>query len=160
MSGMCRKPVGLGSKTYTKFVVDLYLSVGETRENFHATPDDRAVFENVPSTILQPKVCLVGPSLEVSGGRHWKWCGEAILMSWDCVMLVGLLKAWGSTTLVARSVSSRLPRSASLSADGSRLRLIRPTSYLGQSVTVQRMHSDVDQCETSATGSTFLYRTW
>ena len=29
--------------------------VGDMRESFHAMPDDRAVFENIPSTILQPK---------------------------------------------------------------------------------------------------------
>ena len=36
--------------------VDLHSSlVGDAQEEFHAMPDDRAVFENVPSTILQPK---------------------------------------------------------------------------------------------------------
>ena len=36
--------------------VDLHPSlVGDMRVSFHAMPDDRAVFENVPSTILQPK---------------------------------------------------------------------------------------------------------
>ena len=29
--------------------------VGDMRESFHAIPDDRTVFENMPSTILQPK---------------------------------------------------------------------------------------------------------
>ena len=143
--------------------VDLHTSlVGDTRENFHAMPDGRAVFENVPSTTLQPK-----SAWGVLFGGVWRkpleTCGvRAKLVSWDCVMLVGLLKVWGngycscwttwpwswvlqrasvvlqvSTTLVARSVSSLLPRSPSLSADGSRLRQIRPTSHLVQSVTVQ-----------------------
>ena len=36
--------------------VDLHPSlVGHMQEEFHGMPDDRAVFENVPSTILQPK---------------------------------------------------------------------------------------------------------
>ena len=36
--------------------VDLHPSlVGDMQEDFHTMPDDRAVFENVPSTILQPK---------------------------------------------------------------------------------------------------------
>ena len=77
-------------------------------------------------------------------------------------MLVGLLNVWGNgycscwttwpwywvlqraaavlqtlTTLVAIFVSFLLPRSPSLSADGSRLKVIPPTSHLVQSVTVQ-----------------------
>ena len=36
--------------------VDLHPSLnGDTREGFHAVPDDRAVFEHVPSATLQPK---------------------------------------------------------------------------------------------------------
>ena len=72
--------------------VDLHTSlVGDMRENFHATPDDRAVFEIVPSSILQPKSAwcvLFGgvwrKPLDILRGE-----GKAY---WDCVMLVGLLK--------------------------------------------------------------------
>ena len=60
------------------------------QENFQAMSDDRAVFENVPSTVPQPKSACAS-CLEVCGGNHWKSCGERV-----CVMLVGLLKAWGN----------------------------------------------------------------
>ena len=83
-------------------------------------------------------------------------------MSWDCVMLVGLLKSWGngycscwttwpwywvlqsatvalqiSTTLVARSVSSLSPPSSSPSADGLRQKIIWPMGHLAPSVTAR-----------------------
>ena len=99
-------------------------------------------------------------------------------MSWGCAMLVGLLEAWEngccsswttwpwfwvlrrvvvtcqtSTTLVAKFVSSLSPRSSSPSADGLRQKIIRPMSHLAPSVTRPSMHSDVDQCRPSATGS-------
>ena len=101
--------------------------------------------------------------LEVSGGNHWRSCGErAKLMSWGFGMRVGLLQAWRngfcscwttwpwywvfqravvapqtSTTRVAKSVSSLLPRSPSLSAEGLRQKITRPTSHLVRSATVQ-----------------------
>ena len=57
-------------------------------------PFDRSIFENVPSTVAQPKS---GTCLQVSGGNHWGSCGEREkLMSWDCVVRVGLLNAWGN----------------------------------------------------------------
>ena len=149
----CKKASWLGVKDIHEVnLVDLHPSlVGDMQENFQAMSDDRAVFENVPSTVLQPKSACAS-CLEVCGGNHWKSCGERV-----CVMLVGLLKAWGngycscwttwywfsvlqsaevelqiSTTLVARSVSSLLLRSPFLSA-----KIIWWMSHLVQSVTVQ-----------------------
>ena len=83
-------------------------------------------------------------------------------MPWGCVMRVGILKAWRngfcscwttrlwywalqravvapqtSTTRVAKSVSSLMPRSPSPSADGLRQKITLPTSHLDQSATVQ-----------------------
>ena len=50
--------------------VDLHPSlVGDMQENFQAMSDDRAVFENVPSTVLQPKSACAS-CLEVCGGNH------------------------------------------------------------------------------------------
>ena len=77
--------------------VDLHpSSAGDTRENFYAVPDDRAVFEYVPSTIPQPKSAWC-----VLFGGVWRrplkiLRERAKLLSWDCVMLVGLLQAWGN----------------------------------------------------------------
>ena len=74
--------------------VDLHPSlVGDTRENFYPMPDDRLSSKMCQHT--QYSQSLPGAScLEVSGGNNWKSCGErAKLMSWDCVMLVGPLKA-------------------------------------------------------------------
>ena len=57
MSGKCRKPAWLGVEDIHEICrVDLRPSlVGDTQEKFHAMPDDRAVFENVPSSTQQPK---------------------------------------------------------------------------------------------------------
>ena len=76
--------------------VDLHPSLsGGMQENFQSMPFDRAVFENVPSVLPQPK-CLPGAScLEVSGGNLWRSYGERVKpTSWDCAMRVGLLNAW------------------------------------------------------------------
>ena len=58
--------------------VDLHPSlVGDMQENFQAMSDDRAVFENVPSTVLQHQSACAS-CLEVCGGNHWKSCGERV----------------------------------------------------------------------------------
>ena len=119
--------------------------------------------------------------LEVSGGSLWRSYGVRVKpMSWwlrhACrstenleKRLLGYCSSWTtwprswvlqraavvprvSTTLVARSVSSLLPRSPSLSADGWRLRLIDEPSRSKRYR--PRTHSDVEKCGTSATGLT------
>ena len=101
--------------------------------------------------------------LDVSRRNQWKSCGErAKPVSWSCVMLVGPLKAWENgfcscwktwpwswvlqkaaalrqtaTTLDARFVSSPLPSSPSLSANGLRQKITQPTNHLFQSVTAR-----------------------
>ena len=77
MSGKCRKPVGLGSKTHTKFVVlTCILLCLETCGR---------ISTQRPMIALSSKLCrhpyfnpsLPGAScLEVSGGNHWISCGE------------------------------------------------------------------------------------
>ena len=64
--------------------VDLHPSfVGDMQEEFRAMLDGLAVFENVPSTILQPKsACCVTGNL----------AGESSKL-WDCVVLVRLPEA-------------------------------------------------------------------
>ena len=93
MSGKVQKASWLGVEDIHEVCrVDLHTSLfGDMRENFHATPDDRAVFEIVPSSILQPKSAwcvLFGgvwrKPLDILRGE-----GKAY---WDCVMLVGPLK--------------------------------------------------------------------
>ena len=146
------------------------------------------VFTQCLMIALSSKMChrpscspsLPGAScLEVSGGNHWKSCGErAKLMSWDCVMLVRPLSVWRNgycscwTTWPwywvlkgPRQYSKPQPHLSRglchlschvhhpLSAGGSRLKVSRPTSHLVQSVTVQEPHSDVDQCGTAASES-------
>ena len=56
----CKKASWLGVKDIHEVNrVDLHPSlVGDMQENFQAMSDDRAVFENVPSTVLQHQVCL------------------------------------------------------------------------------------------------------
>ena len=124
MSGKVQKASWLGVEDiHEDCRVDLHSSlVGDMRDNFHAMPDDRAVF-----------VMLVGLLKAWGNGScscwttwHWSW----VLQRAAVVLQV-------STTLVARSVASLLPRSPSLSSDGSRLRLIGSTSHLVQSVTVE-----------------------
>ena len=98
-------------------------------------------------------------------------------MSWDCLSVfckpcetfpvlagqhgIGLgcfqsaaLELRASTTRVTRSVSSLLPRSPSLSADGSRLGIDPAVEPSGSKRYSPRMHSVVDQYVTSTTGST------
>ena len=55
--------------------------------------------------------------------------------SWFWVLQSVGVACQTSTTLVAKFVSSLLPRSPSLSADGSRLKVTPPTSHLVQNVT-------------------------
>ena len=125
-------------------------------------PFDRAVFENVPSIILQPKSawCVLFGGVWRKPLEILRREGKAHVMG--CGMRVGRLKAWASgccscwttwlwywviqrvavarqtsATLVVKFVSSLLPRSPSVSADGLRLKTIRPTSHLVQSVTDQ-----------------------
>ena len=137
-------------------------------------PVDRAVFENVPPTILQPKyawcvlfggvwrkpveilrgegkarVMLVGPLSVCGNGHRSCWTTRP----WYWVLQRAAVVLQTSNTLLARSVSSLLPRSPTLSADGSRLKVIPPTSHLVQCYR-PRMHSDVDQCGTAASAST------
>ena len=64
------------------------------------------------------------------------------------------LELRASTTRVTRSVSSLLPRSPSLSADGSRLGIDPAVEPSGSKRYSPRMHSVVDQYVTSTTGST------
>ena len=163
-SGKCKKPCDVESRTYTKRIMlacipPLWVAC-------------RRVFSQCLLIALSSKMyhppyyspSLPGAScLEVSGGNHWISCGErAKLMSWDCVMHVGPLKARGngccscwttwpwywalqsaavapqiSTTRVAKSVSSLLQRSPSLSADGLLQKVTWPTTHLVQSVTGQ-----------------------
>ena len=82
------------------------------------------------------------------GLRHAYRCtesqGKRLLFLLDNMALAAVVLQI-STTLVARSVSSLLTRSTSLSADG---------SCLVQNSTVPRIHSDVDQCGTAASEST------
>ena len=128
---------------------------------FHAMLDDHAVFENVPSSILQPKsawcvffggqslchgtasclsvFCKPGEMVLVLAGHHG--IGLGCLKSAAVVSRV-------STTRVARSVSSLLPGSPSLSADGSADEPSRSKRYR------PCMHFDVDLYETSTTGFT------
>ena len=116
------------------------------------------------SKMCHPSYCspsLLGACcLEVSGGNLWRSYGERVNPTpRGRATRVGLLKAWENgccscwttwpwfwvlqrvavarqtaTTLVAKFVSSLLPRSPSLSADGLRQKIVRPTSHLVQSV--------------------------
>ena len=164
LRGKLKKPLGLELRTCEKLVVLTCILrwLGTCGEVFMQclmiTLSSKMCHQPSYSPSLPGASCL-----KVSGGNHWKSCGvRAKLASWDGVMLVGLLSVWEkgyfscwttwpwcwvlqsaavvlqiSTTLVARSVSCLLPRSPSLSADGSRLRVIPPTSHLVQCVTVQ-----------------------
>ena len=74
--------------------IDLHPSLaGSVQESVQSMPCDRAVFENVPSIILQPKSAWC-----VLFGGVWRKSlayGERVKpMSWGCTMLVGLLKTW------------------------------------------------------------------
>ena len=144
--------------------VDLHPSLlWSMQESLHLIPCVRAVFETVPSIILQPKSAWC-----VLFGGVWRKSvenlrGERVKpMSWGCAMLVGPLKAWEngccscwttwpwfwvlrrvavarqtSTPLVAKFVSSLSPRSSSPFADGLRQKRIWPMSHLAPSFTAR-----------------------
>ena len=142
-------------------------------------PDDRAVFENVPSSIQQPKSACCVPF-----GGVWRkpldiLRERARLMSWDCVMLVGLLKAWGKRFLflldnMALVLGAWKGRSSAPSLNHTHREVCvislatvtipvcrciasetNPADEPSRSKPYRpRMHSDVDQCETSTTGLT------
>ena len=154
LNGKCRKPAGLESKTH------MFLSCEMCRHPYYN-----------PS--LPGAYCL-----EVSGGNQWISCGKrTLLWSWDGVMLVGLLKPGETVPVLAGQHTIGLgcfkraavvPRVSTTSEvcvislatftipvcrwiasetnpadDQSRPMRYRP-----------RMHSDVDQYETSTTGLT------
>ena len=154
MSGTCRKPAGLESRTHEICRVDLHPSlVGDMQEKFHAMPHDRAVFGNEPSSKHRPKSawCVLFGGVwrkplgvlwregktNVMGLRHACRSSECLGKRLGCShMAITVLKNLNRTCLQI-FVSSLLSPSPSLSADRSRMKVTRPTSHLVQSVTVQ-----------------------
>ena len=153
--------------------VDLHPSlVGDTQAKFHAMPDGHAVFENVPSSMLQSMSAWCVLSVGVRRSCGWR----AKLVSWDCVMLVGLLQAWRRFLFLLDSMALVLgAKSAAVVPRVSTCREVCVISLSTFTIPVcrwiasetnpavepsrskryrPRMHSDVDQCETSTTGLT------
>ena len=105
-----RSAIGVGRKE-RKVRKAIWLGVEDVHEEHHVGLHPSLVgsiqesFQSMPvalsSQIHHPPYCspsLPGASCwEVSGRHHRRSCGErAKLMSWGCVMRVGLLKAWGN----------------------------------------------------------------
>ena len=131
----CRKPAGVESKKHRKSVVlTCNLPWLVIRRRIHATsqvclvrPVWRCLEETSGSPAGRGRSLCLGVTVLVLGGQHDIGVG--------CVISATIVPA--VSTCVARSVSSHLPRSPSLSADGSRLKPILQTSHLVQSVTAQ-----------------------
>ena len=81
------------------------------------------------------------------------WCSCWTTWPWFWVLQRVAVARQTSTTLVAKFVSSLLPRSPSVSADGLRQKIIRPTSHLVQSVTDRACIPMLTNVGPSATGS-------
>ena len=160
--------------------VDLHPSlVGDLRRRFRATPDDRAVFENVPSTILQAKSAwcvLFGgvwrKPLEILRGegkayviglRHACWPAECLvkqlLFLLDIMALVlGASKGRGGTPNLNHTFREvcviflamfTIPVCSGIASESN------PADEPSSSKRYRpRMHSDVGQCGTDASEST------